>query len=90
MSTSIEALLTEISSALSDLVSAAEKVQDKGTDAALVDALSKLSIKAPDVRVNVPAAAAPTVQMMNDWKSLRIKVGKPDADGSKEFVITKE
>ena len=105
-----EGLLTEISSALADILAHMEKsgnaasntAADKPTDAALSKAIEGLSktlakqfdnsatAKPTPVHVNVPKADAPTINVMpHDWKSLRITVGKPAPDGTKEFTITK-
>jgi hypothetical protein len=98
-----ETLLTEIGGSLADIVAIMEKPATQHKDdstslaAALTDGISKL--KAPTVSVNVSPtpvtvkvekAAAPVVHVMpQEWKTMRIKIVK-DANGNKEFKITKE
>lgn len=91
-----EGLLTEISSALADILAHMEKPKDGGMGG-IAQALSNLSIKAPDIHVNptpveihVPKQAPPTVVVSpQDWTSLSIQIKPPSYDGTKNLVITK-
>lgn len=90
----VDSLLTEISNSLADLVSVIEKA--KGADD-IATAISKLSIKAPDVyvsptpiEIHTPKQDPPVVNVnTQDWTSLSIQVKPPSYDGTKNFVITK-
>lgn len=85
-----EDALTEIGAALADIAEILEKKKQEpaekgGSEAlvkALVDGLGRLKISAPAVTFNTPKG--------QDWTSLHVKVSKPAADGSKEYVITKK
>jgi len=86
-----EGLLSEISTALADILSVMEKPADERAESKqmseLVRAVSNLSLKSPDVRVNVQPA--PVTVVPSDWKSLSIEIGAPGFDGSKKLTITK-
>lgn len=87
--TNYEGLLTEISGALVDIASNLEKPKSAPIAGsshellarAIVEGLRGVSMSAPSVTVQAPSG--------QDWKELKVRVGKSAFDGSKEYTITK-
>lgn len=94
-----EGLLSEISVALTDIVACMEKPEEDD-DSALISAIQGLSIKAPDIHVNVASAPPPDVNVMvqpsqvvvmpspSNLNGLKIRITARDGNGAmSEFTF---
>ena len=78
-----EGLLSEVAVALGTIVEIMEKPADTSITTALSQALQNLQIKSPEVTVNVPQAAAPTVNVAAPAVTVM-----PSASGPKGWTLT--